>query len=255
MKRKPIKPIFSLTQIALGLFLAFSFVACSKGNAPVLSKSAVIGISTQIPDDTAIIRQIAPYKAKLQAEISQVIGESAVDMPKQKTGEYALGNWMADVYLEEAKTKFPKAQIGLVASGGIRAGIQTGPFTIGNAFEIMPFENELVVLAIKGSVLSEIVAEHNKSKKLNFSGILVSLKSANSTISLDGIITHPDSTYYLATSDYLANGGDNLTMLKKRTEIFYTKIKVRTAIIEHIQKLSETKKKINTPTINRISFL
>jgi 2',3'-cyclic-nucleotide 2'-phosphodiesterase (5'-nucleotidase family) len=70
-----------------------------------------------------------------------------------------------------------------VASGGIRAGIQKGPFTIGNAFEIMPFENELVVLAIKGSVLSEIVAEHNKSKKLNFSGILVSLKSANSTIS------------------------------------------------------------------------
>ena len=255
MKRKPINSYLKVIQFFVWCAIVVSLVACSKGTAPVVRKSAVIGINNQIKDDTAIVNQIAPYKAKLQAEISKVIGESESDMPKHKTGEYALGNWIADVYLEEAKAKFQKAQIGLVASGGIRAGIQKGPFTIGNAFEIMPFENELVVLTIKGSVLSEIIAEHFQSKKLNFSGISVSLNSANSTILLNGNPTHPDSLYYLATSDYLANGGDNLNMLKKRTAIFNTKTKVRTAIIEHIEKLSNTKKKIIAPTINRVKFL
>lgn len=255
MKRKPINTVFSIKHLAIWCIILTGLVACNKGHAPVLKQSTVIGVTAQIKEDTAILRQIAPYKAKLQAEISQVIGEAETAMPKQKTGEYALGNWMADVYLEEAKSKFPKAQIGLVASGGIRAGISNGPFTIGNAFEIMPFENELVVLAVKGSVLSEIVAEHYQSKKLNFSKISISLNSTSSTILLDDKPTHPDSTYYIATSDYLANGGDNLNMLKKRSAIFNTKIKVRTAIIEHIRKLSETKKKIIAPAINRISFL
>ena len=255
MKRKPINSYLKVIQFFVWCTIVASLVACSKGTAPIVRKTAVIGVSNQIKDDTAIVNQIAPYKAKLQAETSRVIGESEVDMPKQKTGEYALGNWMADVYLEEAKAKFPKAQIGLVASGGIRAGVQKGPFTIANAFEIMPFENELVVLEIKGTVLSEIVAEHYQSKKLNFTGISVSLNSANSTLILNGKPTHPDSVYYLVTSDYLANGGDNMNMLKKRTALFNTKIKVRTAIIEHIEKLSKSKKKIIAPTINRVKFL
>lgn len=253
VKKKLISNTKSLSFLVALVWAIISF-GCSSGKAPVFKAGKAIAINSEIKPDTHFVSLIKPYKQKIDSVMSQVLGEAETEMPKIKAPETSLGNWMADVYLEETKTIYKQTQAAFVASGGIRAGVPKGNFCLGNAFEIMPFENELALMQLKGSMVHQLIKHHLENKNLNFSGITASKTGKDFSAFIDGKLVQPDSLYWVATSDYLANGGDNLGFLKNRIGYLPTNKKVRDAIVLNVKKLSQAQKKISAPKIDRIQL-
>ena len=131
--------------------------------------------------------------------------------------------------------------------GGIRAGISKGDITMEHAFNLMPFENELVVVELTTDKLYELInyliinnRAHPISKHLNLE---ITKNGYNLTINNQPIDT--SKTYYVLTSDYLQNGGDNMNFFKNPVNLYKTDYKVRNAIIDYFKENDTIKVKLD----------
>ena len=105
-----------------------------------------------------------PYKTHVESAMNTVISYAPKTHSK-KNGQYntALGNMMADAVMELSNPVF-KSRTGknldmvLLNHGGIRSILSKGDVTNKTAFGIMPFENSVVVTALKGSVVLELAS-------------------------------------------------------------------------------------------------
>ena len=81
-----------------------------------------------------------------------------VETMKGHAPESLLSNFSADVY-REAATEFSgeKVDISMVNLGGLRTTVPAGNITVRKVFELMPFENELVIVWIKSYKLLELL--------------------------------------------------------------------------------------------------
>src|SRR4051812_35679906 len=116
--------------------------------------------SGNVAQDTAVTTFIEPYKKKMEGEMNAIIGESEIPMEKG-TPEGLLGDYVADACMREgAKAYYPqdnsKIDFAFFNNGGLRRALPRGEITRGNVFELMPFENELVVLTADGSTVKKI---------------------------------------------------------------------------------------------------
>ena len=99
---------------------------------------------------------LKPYKDKVDAMMYEVIGTSEMKMDKG-TPESLLSNLVASVLQEAAAQVLGKpADMGLVNMGGLRNILPKGDITVGAVFEILPFENSLCVLTMKGTDMKRL---------------------------------------------------------------------------------------------------
>jgi len=122
--------------------------------------------------------------------------------------------------------------------GGIRAILPKGNVTTRTAFEIMPFENTSIVVALKGEQIAEIANHIVKEKKPHpISGLTFTIERDFKVrdIRVKGEALVPDRIYYVVTSDYLSNGGDNMIFFKKGTQFFDLNYKLRNILIDYFK--------------------
>lgn len=186
--------------------------------------------------DPEVEALIAPYKEQLDEEMNTVIGEIAQEFKKEQP-ESRLGNWFADAMYTQT-IKYTGLEIDFAAQnyGGLRIpSIAKGPITKGKVYELMPFDNMLIVLEIKGSVVAQLLERIAGrggwpiSKELRFE--INEGKIDNVTIK--GKALDLDKTYLVALPDYIANGGDKCFFLKEQKRIETGKL-IRDAMIEYI---------------------
>ncbi|WP_434979809.1 5'-nucleotidase C-terminal domain-containing protein [Daejeonia sp. YH14] len=184
-----------------------------------------IPIQPGMQEDAAIMEVIAPYRKSLESQMNSVISYTSVDLTK--TGDNSsLGNLLADYTFDAAQEWAQKnhrhgIDAALINIGGIRSTIGKGSILLRHIFEIMPFENELVIVKIKGKDLNGLFDYYLKSQK-NDPVSRIIIETGQGRISkalINGEEVNPDSDYYIATSDYLALGGDNMTFFSKGTSI------------------------------------
>jgi 2',3'-cyclic-nucleotide 2'-phosphodiesterase (5'-nucleotidase family) len=207
-----------------------------------------------LPDDPTAAALIAPYHDKVVAQMTEVLGTAPGGLTKGP-GENPLSNFVADLQRQRAgqELKEPIA-LGVMTNGGLRAGFAPGPVTLGAVFELMPFENELVVLDAPGPVVQQLFdyAAHNK----------MAVSGATYTITFDGqpkdiriggqlFDVNQDRTYSIALSDYLATGGDNMPFFKTVVPR-HTNILLRTAIADHIRALTKAGQPVTARIEGRI---
>ena len=87
---------------------------------------------------------IAPYKLAIDSVMNEVLCVSDMEMKKGKP-ESLLGNFVTDLCLQQYADV---ADICIMNNGGLRASLPKGKITRGKIYELMPFENELVVLKL-----------------------------------------------------------------------------------------------------------
>ncbi len=94
---------------------------------------------------------IAPYKAKLDSKMNEVIGY--VDYMNKQKPESTLGNWVADIIADKAaEITGKKIDFAVQNYGGLRISeIPKGPITVGKIYELMPFENFVTIISAKGA--------------------------------------------------------------------------------------------------------
>ena len=223
-----------------------SLTSCkTKSYSNYLVEGKKIEVNKNYATNEKIDAYIAPYKMRINTDLDSVISFCPETLDKSK-GEWQtnIGNFMADACMELANPVFLKQQgkeidIILLNSGGIRAIIPKGNITKRNAFEVMPFENSLIVVALKGEqikILSQHIITEKKPHPLTGLKIILNKDSTISNIFLKERTIDNTKTYYVATSDYLANGGDNMTFFLKNEGVFDLNYKIRNVLIDYFYK-------------------
>ena len=230
--------------IFLTLFFVFS---CSKQNYNVTKIEGKRIIITEKQNQVPKIENyIKPYREHINKDLDSVLAYCPETLDKS-SGKWqtTIGNLMADVSLVRGNLVFQSREkksidICLLNSGGIRSILPKGNVTARNAFEIMPFENSMVVIALKGEQIFELVDFFVTDKKAHpLAGLTFTIDKNNrpKNILVQGKPIEKETIYYVGTNDYLADGGDNMTFFKKSIQKYDLEYKLRNILIDYFKQV------------------
>ncbi|UYZ63242.1 5'-nucleotidase C-terminal domain-containing protein [Hymenobacter weizhouensis] len=244
---------------ALGLLAATTLLApaCQRaGYVPTakLAPATAQPVGPALAENPAALDLIAPYRQRVTEQMTTVLGQAPAAITKNP-GESPLANFVGDLQRQRASRELGQpVDLGVMSNGGLRAPIPAGPVTMGAVFELMPFENELVVLSTPGPVVQQLF-DYAARVKMPVSGAVyaVTQEGKPTSISIGGQPFDLARTYTIAISDYLAGGGDNMTFFKT-LKPRGTGILLRTAIADHIREQTQQGKAIQAAVEGRVKL-
>lgn len=200
-------------------------------------------------DQEPLKEMLTSYSDKLSGSMNQVIGESLDDMGAdgKYNGPFALGNLVADILRESQN-----ADVAIMNTGGIRTGLNKGPITVGEIYEIMPFDNAITTFQFKGKELRKIVelnaSRLGVSKNMQFSGLVYSLKGKQVTdIRVQGKPLEAEKSYKLVAPDYVFAGNEDMSFAAA-TDAGSTGLLIRDLLIDYVK----AKQKLAAPKDQRL---
>ena len=230
------------TSAFLGLAAAF-MVSCAAPEEHTLgyhwSQEQIMFDSTASDHIESLI---APYRAKLDSTMNEVIGYSAGNLSSRGRYESTLGAFVVQLmHAQSVKIYNHPVDVALINHhGGLRAPIGEGPITLGEAFNVMPFENEVWLLELSGEELAELVAfiPENGTSMLWPVSFEVTAEGVENVL-VGGEEIDPERTYTLVATDYQANGGNEFALLKPLKRLDVESVKLREMIIREIKEVAE----------------
>jgi len=195
-----------------------------------------------VTPDPAVTALIDKYDALSAPLANTVIGTTTTDITRtpNSAGESALGDIIADAQLEAtAPTGFGEAVVAFMNPGGIRASIDfvssgpeaDGEFTFGEAFGVQPFGNSLVTMTLTGEQIDTLLEQQwvgqTSPRILQVSdGFTYEWSAAAAdgsrvdpaSIKIGGVTVVPGTGYRVTVNSFLADGGDNFTVLVDGTD-------------------------------------
>jgi 2',3'-cyclic-nucleotide 2'-phosphodiesterase (5'-nucleotidase family) len=120
----------------------------------------------------------------------------------------------------------------------------------------MPFDNQLVVLTLTGTMLEQLLNHFANGNKLVVGGLRAKIRDGKtqSVTFTNGRTLQPDETYTLVTSDYVADGGDNAGFLKNPVRREALNYLMRDALIDYFRQQGKSGQPINPLSDGRISL-
>ena len=245
-------------KIIIALSLSTLLFSCKGTNTDELNLSEVnserITVDESIKGDEEIEEFISPFKEHLNATLDSVIAFNPSLLSKNDGDmNTALGNLMADIVMVQAnpvikKTTGRDIDMVLLNKGGIRSELPAGGVTARSAYNLMPFENEIVVAELSGKQIKQMLKYLEKAKSAHpVSGIRITANRNYKTIkaTIKGEEIDQNKTYLVATSDYLLNGGDNMNFFKDPVNIYGADYKIRNALIDYFSKVDTIQAEID----------
>lgn len=197
-----------------------------------------IQIDTTLSGEERIVDMIQPYKVELDKEMNEVIGVAGEELKKGKLNS-SMGNFFSDLLHDQAK-KYTDHSIAFAINnyGGLRIPtIPKGEITKGKIFELMPFDNTMVILETPGPsvvALCNRIAEYG-GWPVSY-GLSMTIQDTVATnIIVNGEPLDLDKTYNIVMTDYVANGGDKCYFLRELKQD-NTGIFIREVFIEGIEE-------------------
>ncbi len=177
--------------------------------------------------DPAAAAILEPYRAGVDSLMNVKVARMAQEMPQSSQ---LILNWVADaMFAMGADFSDRPVDLAIVNKGGIRRGLPKGDITKGMIMTMLPFDNKLVVMDIKGSDLTDAFAVMARRGGDGFSA------------GFDYKNIEPDRTYRLVTIDYLANGGDYMEPLTHGTVLAHSHLRLDETLMEYLE---QNKKKL-----------
>ena len=244
VKLKKYNGFLKLFVIFLTLFFIFS---CSQKNYNLTKiEGKQLPVTEKANETPEIENFIKPYRDHINKDLDSILAYSPETLDKS-TGKWqtTIGSLMADVCLQRGNLVFKAREkkdidLCLLNHGGIRAILPKGNVTTRTAYEIMPFENSLIVVALSGNQILEIASYIIKEKKPQpLAGMTFTISKENTAknILIQGKPIDVSKTYYVVTNDYLANGGDNMSFFLKATDKFDLNYKIRNVLIDYFKEV------------------
>ncbi|MBF4515364.1 5'-nucleotidase C-terminal domain-containing protein [Flavobacterium sp. ANB] len=244
VKLKKYNGVLKLFVIFLTLFF---IVSCSPKNYNLTKiEGKQLPVTEKAQETPEIEKFIAPYREHINKDLDSVLAYCPETLDKS-TGKWqtTIGNLMADVCVERGNLIFNAREkksidLCLLNHGGIRAILPKGNVTSRTAFEIMPFENSLVVMALKGDQILEIasyIIKAQKAQPLSGMTFTIGKDKIAKNILIQGKPLDINKIYYVATNDYLANGGDSMNFFSKSVQKFDLNYKLRDVLIDYFKEV------------------
>ena len=186
--------------------------------------------------------------------MNDVVGVVDVSMDK-KQPEGTLGNFMTDAFLTMAAEKYnTPVDIAIMNYGGIRLNqLPAGNVTTGKIFELMPFDNLLILQKLKGTVVQQLLDLGALAGGWPVSGVTMQIRDKKAiNVMVGGKPLDPDRVYTVVNSDFMASGGDNAEMLRSIPQISNGYL-MRDALFDYIKKLKSQGKNISANIENRVT--
>ena len=236
------------------LLLLLSLFACKNNvntaSSPTEINGKRIPINKSISPNPEIEDFIKPYSQHLNATLDSTLAYNPSNLNKSDGKlNTAIGNMMADLVMEQANPIF-KSRTGntidlvLLNHGGIRSGIGIGAVSARTGYKLMPFENEIVIAELSGEKILEMLSYLENAKTAHpISGFELKVDENFKTLSafVNGESIKAGKTYFVATSDYLQQGGDSMNFFKDPINLYKIDYKLRNAIIDHFKKVDTLK--------------
>lgn len=247
----------------LPLFLIvslFHLFSCVHTHIQTFSgRTFLLGDSIRQVDSIALL-MIAPYKQNLDTVMDKVLNVSDVEMVKE-TPESLLGNFVADLSFDVANAHYhpgdgKKADFSFFNSGGLRASIPKGDVTLRNIYELMPFENELVVLTLSGKKCEQLFEYIGRFPDQLVSKLKIVFEDIEpKEVYINGTPFNSNKTYKVVTTDYLADKGDRIAFFENPLKHENIGIKMRDAIIEYITNEKKAGRHLTSAYDERIQYV
>jgi len=222
--------------------------------------------------NVVVTRSVRP-DAKVQAIVDRAV-EAAAPLANRPIGsttaallgrgssapEKPLGDVIADAQL--AATTGNGAQVAITNPGGIRADLDAGPVTYGEAFAVQPFANILQTITLTGAQLDAVLEQQQKSADVQPTWLQVSSTlnytwttsaapgSKVSDITIDGQPVDPAASYRVTVNNFLAAGGDGFSVFAEGTDLAGGPIDLD-AFVEYL----EDNPNLGVPPADRITIV
>lgn len=230
--------------------------SCSSQQYVVTSvKGEYIPVTPAIHPDQKMVDLVANYRHRMEKVMDQVIGHSDQNMPYGKP-ESLLTNFTSDVMLQ-LDTKYTDnhpVDLAIMNVNGHRAAIPEGDVTVGDIFTTYPFENELVVVRLKGSNLKEVFDSYASMGGFGISrSVRLVIKDKQlKDAKVNGLPVDRNKIYTIVTLDYLAEGNDGMKALKKAESATPTGLTLRDYVMEYVKNQTQEGKEISSKLDGRI---
>lgn len=205
--------------------------------------------------DQAVAQWLEPYTAGVDSLYKTPLFVTSEALPQ---GSPQLKNFVSD-FVYDLGTKHAKnIDFALVNDGGMRNSLPEGVVGEGHVRDVLPFHNTMAIVDMKGSDLIELlgimakgsvtsVSKHLKGEfvpPVRRDGVTVS-PAVVKDVTINGKPIDPNRTYRIATIDYLAEGNDYLTPMKRTERVYTDPVGLDDRIVQYYQSLKKSKRKVN----------
>ncbi|GIZ14752.1 5'-nucleotidase C-terminal domain-containing protein [Capnocytophaga catalasegens] len=237
-----------MKRIFFVVFVTIStLISCKSNRYHIQSiEGKQININKKIASDTQFLEYIAPYRTHIEEELNTILTYNPTDLVKDIPQlNTPLSNLMADAAYEQAQPVFlgrtgKNIDFAMFNWGGIRSDLPKGNVTTRSVFNLMPFENRLVIIEMTGEKIMELAHYLIQMKKSHPLSKQIELHFAQDTIislKINGKDVKKDQHYFVCTSDYLANGGDKMDFFKNPISLLDIDYLFRNALIDYFTKI------------------
>ncbi|MGB6151125.1 MAG: 5'-nucleotidase [Pricia sp.] len=221
-------------------------LSCQDTPSLVSIEGEQLEIDAILKSEDVIETFVAPYRKRIDAVLDSALAYAPGTLSKTD-GAYntSAGNLLADIVLSEADPIFhartnTRIDFVLLNHGGIRSIISKGKVTARSAYEVMPFENAIVVAELNAKSVKDLVLYvKDYGRPHPISGLQVILDKENQiqSIRIQGRPLDENRTYNVATSDYLLAGGDDMVFFADALHVTPIDYKIRNAMIDYFKKV------------------
>ena len=179
------------------------------------------------------------YETKMAPVLNEKVGIATAEFEHGGLNVSTLGLWVCEVMAEKAGT-----QIGLQNGGGLRRTLLAGDITMGDLYEVMPYDNQVVKLDLPGKDLKAAIENGLLNPNIgdgSFSGLNVVYNSeaefGSRLIALsltDGTPIVDDEYYSVAINDFILTGGDKYDF-SNAINVVDTFVPIRDVLVEAIK--------------------
>jgi len=203
------------------------------------AKGDPILVDSSVKPDEAVLARVAELGKPIEELRSKIIAktEAPIDGSREncRTKECEMGSLLTDAMLDRVKGQ--GVTIAITNGGGLRASIDAGDVSMGEAITVLPFQNTVATFQIKGDGIREALENglskleegggrfpqvagmkfsFDKTKPVGSRVVSVEVKEGEGYVALD-----PAKTYSLVTNNYMRNGGDGYDVFKEKGENAY----------------------------------
>lgn len=199
-------------------------------------------------EDPFLLAALAPYGDKVEALLSEVIGtaERPFSCEGVREQETPIGNLVADSMLWY--TRNLNTDFALQNGGGIRVGLSAGPITKKRIHEVLPFDNTVVVVRMKGHQVMRLFdhmagitggrgAFPHVSEGVRFT--IDPVAGRSKAVTLKGRPIETEKIYAIATNSYLASGGDGYKIFLESLDRYDTSAFQRDVLVDYVKEVKK----------------
>ncbi|MGE5311244.1 MAG: bifunctional metallophosphatase/5'-nucleotidase [Nitrospirota bacterium] len=210
----------------------------------------------EIREDPVVVATLQGYVSRVDTLLSERVGRTAVALSSKdgRSQETALGDLVADATLWY--TRHLQVDFAFQNAGGIRTDLPRGEISRKAIYEVLPFDNTVVVLTLRGSDLEEVF--HHIGRLPEGAGGFPQVSDGVSftinrvtgrceDIRIQGKPLDPGRTYRIATNSYLAAGGDGYRMFLNAVDRYDSSRFLRDVFADYLKHIGG----VVTPAVGR----